>query len=104
MAKIICKIPKIKSWFAEIGKYTFDIMALHFLFLKLVDLLYTYFVTRDFHLLSKFPHTYGYKMLIFYLIAGTLGPILVRKAFDSFWKFIKSKLKDSARVRKKINY
>lgn len=92
IGKIVSQIPKISEAFSEIGKYTFDIMALHFFFLKLVDLAYTVLITKQYDILSKFPHSYGYRMLPFYLLFGVLGPIVVRKACSCLWSKIQPRL------------
>ncbi len=84
LAKLISLIPKVKTTFAEIGKYTFDIMALHLFFIKLADLVYISLFSKEFDILSKYPRSYGNKwqMMIVYVIVGILGPIFTRKVFD----------------------
>ena len=83
LAKFLIKIPIIKNIFSIIGKHSFAIMALHFVFIKSVDVIYSYFIneTRP-EIIGKWITSYPNKLFIAYLIAGTLIPVLFSITFD----------------------
>ena len=77
LAKLILWIPGIKQYFAFIGKYSFDIMALHFLVIKLTDVVYAAVVGEtDRMVFSKFVFAYP-KLVPLYLVLGTVLPATV---------------------------
>lgn len=81
LAKQIIKIEMLKKGLRIAGQYSYDIMAMHFLAIKLVDIVVCY-VTGQRELLSRFPHSFeGGGYWIIYYIVGVTIPILVRKIF-----------------------
>mgnify|MGYP003374074335 FL=1 len=101
LAKIISKHEWFKRLFSYIGVYSFDIMALHFLSFKIVDLLY-YLISRKPCVMSAFPYSYN-EMRVVYVIVGIAFPVFLKKLFMQFKKYlnknilleIKSKLEEN---------
>lgn len=86
LAKFI-KGKKIENKITEIGKNSFHIMALHFLFMKIIDVIYCKINgIEDILLMSKFPTSFDLWYL--YIPFGVIMPVLVIKLL----KYIKEKL------------
>ena len=78
---------KISLWVCEVGKYSMDIMTLHFVFFKLVDFFYSKVVTIDnSFVLSKYPRSLNSHWSVFiYVVVGIYGPICVRKFLNKLF-------------------
>lgn len=83
---------------STIGKYSFEIMALHFFTFKIVDLIYAKLNNRPFHELSGFPTSYS-QLGPIYVIVGVILPILLLLG----WNQIKPKLKLLAPTQFKLS-
>lgn len=85
-----CKI--LARMLSLCGEYSFDIMALHILTTKLVDLIYLSYIDPSAG--NKETFVYSVKELWpVYLIAGVCGPILFRKTVNRVWKYVVKFLK-----------
>lgn len=81
-ANFLCKYSKIISAiFSFIGRYTFEIMAFHFLVFKIIDVIW-YIVIKDtnIQIISAFPHSYNIWWA--YVILGSGLPALCKWLFD----------------------
>ena len=83
LAKMISKIKHINCGVATVGKYSFHIMALHFLVIKLVDVVYskTHGISNV-ELITHFPNSYSNKLYLIYYLLGVLIPTLVMVLID----------------------
>lgn len=61
---------------ALLGKYSFDIMALHFLVFKVIDRVYALMIMEPAENQGAFPHAYP-EFHIIYFIMGLLVPLLI---------------------------
>lgn len=85
LAKIISWLG-LSSVFSYIGKHSFEIMALHFLGIKIVDLVICTIFKRP-EDMAMFPHTFNNIWLLYYIV-GVSFPLLCVKAYT----YIKSNL------------
>lgn len=85
---LITKINVISRFFATIGKYSFDIMALHFLVFKIVDIIYGNIISSPASVISAFPTAFS-ELCIVYLILGVSVPILIRIGFNLLFSKVK---------------
>lgn len=84
----LCKNGKMEKCLACIGKNSFDIMALHFIFFKLIDfVICNVYEKKD--VISNFPHSFT-SIWFIYLLAGVVGPILVKKFLVYIWRGTKA--------------
>ncbi len=80
LAKYISKVGVLTKIFATLGQKTYDIMAMHLLVFKLVDLILT---TARGDKVLRLANMVAYENLWWlYTICGVLVPVLVRIAFD----------------------
>ncbi len=79
LAKIICKSKIMERIFALAGTMSFDIMALHFLSLKLVDYVVCTLRGRQ-DVMNAFPHSFDDIWPVYYL-AGVILPIVMKKGY-----------------------
>ena len=77
IAKVISKLKQLTNIFSFIGKYSFDIMALHFLSFKLIDLIYVHILNLPIIELGRFPITNS-SIWPIYVIGGIAIPIFFR--------------------------
>ena len=69
--------------FALLGRYSFDIMCLHFLVFKVLDLIYgRFFIGDPIEVYSAFPQAYGTSLWPFHAAAGVLLPAAGKYAID----------------------
>lgn len=93
LAKILLRLKKIKKYFLLIGKYSFEIMALHFICLKLVDIVYAIIIGNFNPLVyGIFPTAYNEIWLI-YVMVGTLLPCIIMTLYKRIIETLKIKLK-----------
>lgn len=85
LSKIILKSKYIKKYFILIGNYSFEIMALHFLVFKIIDLIYGHII-NDLNY-GIFPHAYNISFI--YIIFATLIPPLIMKLIDVLKKHLR---------------
>lgn len=71
-------------------KNSFDIMALHFLAFKIVDLV-ACFLVHDFTNLSVFPHTFIVLWPVYYIVGIGL-PLVLKKMYTCVKAFLNKKL------------
>lgn len=90
LSSVIDKSEKIGNIFAYIGKNSFDIMALHFLAFKIVDLV-ACFLVHDFTNLSVFPHTFIVLWPVYYIVGIGL-PLVLKKMYTCVKAFLNKKL------------
>ena len=92
-AKCLEKIPKAGKAAALLGKYSFDIMALHFLVFKLCDRIYARIILEPAENQGGFPHSYP-ELHILYLVLGAVLPVLfamaARKAIHCMGRKLRS--------------
>ena len=83
------KNKNIENKMADIGKNSFHIMALHFLFMKFIDVIYCKIHgINDILLMSKFP--ISFKLWYLYILFGVIMPVLIIKLLN----YIKIKLQN----------
>lgn len=95
LAKLVNQyLPVIKKLLTIAGNYSFDIMATHFLFFKLIDFIcYNVMPAENMpnFVLSKFPASFNYGPILFlYVIVGIIFPILLRFGFNKAFEKCKS--------------
>lgn len=90
LAHCLCKINILERLFSYIGKYTFDIMAMHFLAFKLVDFIICT-CTGQKENMGVFPHTFTNIWPIYYVV-GISFPIIIKKLFAFLKDKIRSKI------------
>lgn len=76
VAKYLQKLPKTGNIMALLGKYSFDIMALHFLVFKVCDYIYAQVIREPAENQGGFPHSYPELHLV-YLVLGIVVPVLL---------------------------
>ena len=92
LAKMFEKIKYIKTFMGYIGKNSFHIMALHFLSIKIVDIIYSKINNiNDINKISQFPYSYSKDLWILYIVVGTCLPILLIYLINSIKQYIKNK-------------
>ena len=79
LGKLLCLSKRLTGLFALAGRMSFDIMALHFLALKLVDFIVCH-LTGKTEMMAEFPHSFTGLWPIYY-IAGMVVPILLKRAW-----------------------
>lgn len=88
LAKMCQKIKRIGYALSLLGRYSFSIMALHFLVIKIVDRIYALIVCeKDPVIFGKWVTAYSDKLWGIYILAGSFLPILI----PVFWKHIKKR-------------
>ena len=87
LTSVLCRSLKMERILAICGKYSFDIMALHFVCFKLLDFVLCNLFNKK-ELLSAFPHAFD-SLWILYVICGVGVSIAIRKAYDVLSKFIR---------------
>jgi len=83
IAEYLNRIKYVDKVFAIIGKHSFDIMALHFVVFKLIDIAYVKLHPETIDNLIAFPTGFSSELRWLYLILGLLIPVLVGSLFDS---------------------
>lgn len=78
-AKCLERAPYLGKGAALLGRYSFDIMALHFLVFKVIDGIYGRVMGLPVEYYGIFPHTYP-ELHVVYLIAGVLIPLFFAMA------------------------
>ena len=71
-----------RNMLAFIGKYSFDIMALHFAVIKLIDIVYVNFFNGNAELIGGFPSSFAAELWPVYLAASLLIPSLIGWLLD----------------------
>ncbi len=93
LAKLLQKLPYIKAYFAWIGRQSFDIMALHFLCIKLVDIVYALCIHEsDPQVYGQFVCAYSENCWFYYALLGTALPALVGVGAAKMKKLFKNLL------------
>lgn len=85
--KYISRNYLVEKTLVLLGKYSFDIMTMHFLAFKVIDYIVCT-MRNEKELLSVFPHTYTDLWLV-YIICGLALPICFKKIIEYFRKRIK---------------
>lgn len=95
LAKMINKIQYINTFMEYVGKNSFHIMALHFISIKIVDIVYSKIKNiNDINMISRFPNSYSNSLWIIYIIIGTCLPVLLVFFIKRIIKCIKNKKKN----------
>lgn len=84
IASLIGKVPVLKNVFAFIGQHSFDIMAMHFLVIKAIDVIYGQLTNQLPSTIPVFPKAYG-QLWPVYLIASLTVPPVLRIGVDKIW-------------------
>lgn len=74
-AKCLQRHPKAGRAAALLGKYSFDIMALHFLVFKAADWIYGLLINDPVENRVRFPHSYD-ELHLLYLVFGVVLPVV----------------------------
>ncbi|MEG2427734.1 MAG: acyltransferase family protein [Clostridium sp.] len=75
---IMEKIPPVSRLLCFLGRYSFEIMAIHFAVFKLIDLVYAKFWLHAIpENLAAIPISFTHELWVFYLIGGTLIPAAI---------------------------
>lgn len=75
LAVLIEKLPRLCRFLSFLGRYSFDIMAVHFAIFKLIDLAYVRLVLKAVpDNLAAFPISFTHELWVFYLLGGVLIP------------------------------
>ncbi len=84
------RVPLLSKGLAFLGRHSFDIMALHFLVFKLVDLAYARLLPAAAAAgnLSGFPVAFRDRLEPFYLVLGLLIPVLIGCVLDQLVDFL----------------
>lgn len=83
LAVIAEKLRPLSALLSFLGRYSFEIMALHFAVFKLIDLAYARFWLKAVpENLPAFPISFTHELWFIYLIAGTLLPAAVGWLMD----------------------
>lgn len=90
LTKLFCKNKWIQNVLVMLGKNSFDIMALHFIFFKLIDYVCCGIKKRN-DILSIFPHSFD-TIWILYVIGGCIGPIVLKSVLKRIMEIIKKKI------------
>ena len=80
VAKSLNKIKYINKAIALVGRESFNIMALHFLSFKFVNLLDVIISNKPIYYIAKYPYS-NEKLWLVYLLAGLIIPILYIKVY-----------------------
>lgn len=90
LAKYLRKVPYVRQYFAFIGKYSFEVMALHFVAIKLVDILYALCIGEtDPNVYGVFVCAYSDELWPVYAVVGTVLPALA----GALWTYVSRKTK-----------
>lgn len=88
LAKAAALNKYIAKALAFIGKYSFDIMALHFLCFKVIDLIFGTITNTSPEIYSAFPHGFTHIWPI-YIIVGIIAPPFIRIGASKLYSLIK---------------
>lgn len=81
LSKIILNVRFLKDYFGLLGKYSFEIMAMHFLIFKIIDCVYGNLLGFNESTYGAFP--YAFKNLWFlYVILGVTVPVVLFLIID----------------------
>lgn len=89
LAKVLSSVKYVSSVLAFIGRYSFDIMALHFLIFKLVDLVVGLIIKAPALSYSIFPRAYPKLWPIYLVLSIAIAPF-VRIAANRLYSAIKN--------------
>lgn len=99
VAKIILKIPYVKNYFNLFGIYSFEIMAFHFLVIKIIDFIYAFSTgIWNSKIYGKFPYAFS-NLWPVYIILGTSIPAII---FYIINKYNNIKIKENSKTEKLI--
>lgn len=90
IAKLVMKLNIAKKAFSQIGIYSFDIMALHFLVFKIIDVIYGNLIGASHEIYSRFPCAYPNLWIIYLVVSLAAIPyvrILINKTFSLLINF-----------------
>lgn len=88
---LIEKNSTLKKALSFVGKYSFDIMAMHFLIIKVIDAIFGRITNQPLDTISVFPRAYGYLWPL-YLVASVTIPPLLRMFVSTLWKAFNAKI------------
>ncbi len=90
IAKVLSSIKFLSIIFSFIGKYSFDIMALHFLIIKTIDLIFGILTNASPTHYSYFPRAYPSLWPVYLIASVTLAPlvrIFAKKIYSTIKKY-----------------
>lgn len=97
-AKIIQRIPILKDFFALIGRHSFEIMAFHFVVIKLVDIVYSICINEsDPQVYGQFICAYSRECWFLYALFATAIPALAGDGWAHLAARLKGRLVQSGR-------
>ncbi len=85
LAKMLLNTKLLKKYFILIGKFSFEIMALHFLVFKLIDYVYALIIHTNANIYGVFPCAFNNNYIIctLYILLGTIIPATIIKFFTA---------------------
>lgn len=89
VAKLITKSKHLSNVFSFVGKHSFDIMALHFLIIKVIDVIYGTLINDSWKEYSFFPRAYPNIWPIYLLASVVIAPF-VRIGASKLYSLIKA--------------
>ncbi len=91
-AKCLKRFEKAGRAAALLGKYSFDIMALHFLVFKMIDWIYVRVICGPLENQGDFPYSYP-ELHVIYLVLGVILPVFMamgaKKAIHGFGRAVR---------------
>lgn len=99
LAKELDRFSVLTKVFAFIGKHSFDIMALHFLIFKLVDLVFGVLTGADPAISTIHPYAFR-QLWPLYLILGTIVPPFIRVGFDKLFGLVRNTVQNIFAAKK----
>lgn len=92
-AKCLERIPGAGRILPLAGRYSFDIMALHFLVFKIIDWIYVRLICGPLEILGNFPYSFP-ELHVIYLVCGVVLPVLpamgARKAIHGLGRVVRT--------------
>ena len=99
LAKQLDCVSALSKAFSFIGKHSFDIMALHFLVFKLIDLVYGILTGTDPAISTVHPYAFR-QLWPLYLTLGTIVPPFVRVGFDKLFGLARKAVQNAFAAKK----
>lgn len=87
VATLLDKVVLLRKVFSFVGQYSFDIMAMHFFIMKLVDVIFGTITGQAVETIYVFPTAYGYLWPIHLLASLTIAPFL-RICANKVYRFL----------------
>lgn len=102
LAKLFSRSKTTTEICCYIGKHSFDIMALHFMSFKLIDIIYGAITNAQASAISRFPQAFDLNYL--YVIVGIVLPLLIMYFYQLGKKFLLIALKKISHLKAKPHF